>query len=258
MKLKYLQYLFLAGFFILSYCAEAQINNESQGNAFYLNINNVGSEVYHIQDEYLSLQYTDNYGEEDLIYLRIYNWKQEELASYQLHKTYGINYFNVPLKPHLQSIGIGEVFSGVLEDESGYKHKFFARKALPPKLAEPGVEIYVNPIALDCEGVDPFLVEFYGMIEGGKPPFTVNWYVMNKEKDGLLNQPLEEIIKRPGHTSVIQVDSKPDYYVLLNVLDGCGNEMQRVVHMTCKDALKKINTIFIEKLPSNSGLMEKP
>src|SRR5207244_1598887 len=68
-------------------------------------------------------------------------------------------------------------------------------------------DIVVKPMYLQCGNPsNGNLVEFYGMIDGGKAPYQLSWYVLNKERTDFLYQPRQAALKRPGYTSSIDVD----------------------------------------------------
>lgn len=216
---------------------------------FYFNINTALPTVIHeVQDEHLHLQYHDRYGQQAEITLHVYDWKHEAAATFQLSKTYGLNYYSIGLASFYGAWKEGEIYTFALEDESQHTYTLYVRKVGPPKKEKPAVNIFVNPVHLECSALTGNVVEFYGGISGGKPPYKVSWYVMNEHRTDFLYQPREEVIERPGNTMVIRVDKNPDYYVMLQVRDACGNEEKQMVNLLCEDGKKQIHTLFVEPL----------
>lgn len=216
---------------------------------YYLDLNNAdGKTVQTLQDEYLYIQYHDRHGSQPELALHIYNWKHEQVAAYALSKTFGLNHYTITLSNVFPAWKEGEVYSIEATDEARQKYSMPVRKIAPPENAPPEVSIFVNPIHIACADPAGNTVEFYGKIAGGKAPYTVAWYILNDARTGFLYQPREEVIKRPGNTMVVRVDKNPDYYVMLEVKDACGNQQRRMVNLVCEDEKKKINTVFLESI----------
>lgn len=226
-------------------------------NSYYIDINQAQlSNVFEIQDGLLSLQYHDKHGRSKNLALKVYNWKREVVAQFELQKTYGQNYFNIQLDNDMV-LENDRLYSCEISNEVGNTHTVLFKPVAPIKNDPPFVNILINPIHFKCD--DPSgnnIAEFYGEIKNGKPPYTVNWYVMNNTRTDFLYQPKNEIIPRPGFTSVIHVDKDPEYYVLLLVKDACGAENRQMVHLICEDKNKKINTIFVEPLRTLPGIIK--
>jgi hypothetical protein len=206
--------------------------------------------VYEIQDETLSLQYNDAYGKWKDIPLKIYNWKREPVTTLSLDKAYGLNSFVIDLKSVHDSWELNTIYTCELTDETGRRYSLPIRLTMPPKPKDPEVNILVNPLNIECNGLSEDVVEFYGEIKGGKAPYTVTWFILNNARTDFLYQPREQILSAAGKTSVITVDQNPDYYVVLFVKDACGGFQQKVVNLVCEERRKKINTIFAEELAS--------
>jgi hypothetical protein len=221
--------------------------------SYYLDVNSNSNTTYELYDGLLSLKYYDAYGSLKSVPLKVYNWKHEEIAIYQLSKSYGLNYFRVSLGNVFTSWKENEVYTFEVSDEAGTPYQFMIKKVAPPSKEKPKVNISVDPQHVDCKGLTSSVVNFYGEISEGKAPYKVNWYILNKDRTEFLYQPRQEIIETAGTTPVARVDAKPDYYVMLYVKDACGNEQKQMVQLTCQSNKKKINTIFVEpikELPS--------
>ena len=227
-------------------------NDDQSGNSvapYYVDFNSAEKTfIYDLRGDYLHVQYNDIYGKEKSIPISIFNWKRELVAQIMVDKQFGLNYFDIKLKEHAIQFNINETYVCQLTDEVGKKYEVNI-KYLPLVKRIITAGIFVRPMYLQCD--DPTegnLVEFYGNIEGGKAPYTINWYVMNKQRTDFLYQPKLVTMKRPGYTSSIQVDKSPEYFVLLYVKDACGNEQTSTVQMTCEGNKKKINTVFLQPL----------
>jgi len=243
------QRLFLG---LLTFCCTASAygqEEEIEKTPYYININSRRvDEVYEVRDYLLSFEYNDRFGQWQNIAFGIYNWKRERVASMSLAKTYGVNYYNIRLDELFSGWVIGDLYVAELTDESGKRYQISLRPVERPLKTPPAVAILVNPLELQCDHVSPSNVEFVGDITGGKTPYRIQWVVLNNERTGLLYQPLEEIIRNDGSTSVITVDKSPDYHVLLEVKDACDNIVRRQVHMVCDAQTRKISTVFVEPL----------
>ena len=230
----------------------AQKLQDENGNTvapYYLDFNAIDKNVIlDVRGEYLHIQYYDALGKAANLPFGIYNWKGEQMAQLSIHKEFGLNHFDVNLKQYGIKLPVNGIYTAQLVDEAGKKYEVSIRY-LPPLKKEITVGIFVKPIQVQCD--DPSggnLVEFYGEVGGGKAPFQVNWYVMNKNRTDFMYQPKELTIDRPGLVSSIQVDKSPEYYVLLYVKDACGNEQTSTVQVVCEGNKKKFNTIFFNWL----------
>ena len=77
----------------------AQVNLELQTKKpFYINANSaLNSQIYDIQDGFLSIEYLDNIGKAKEIILKIYDWKMQALGNYALDKSLGLNHYSFDL-----------------------------------------------------------------------------------------------------------------------------------------------------------------
>jgi hypothetical protein len=219
---------------------------------YYIDINqSEKSDVYEIQDGFLSLQYHDNVGRQKQIDLKIYNWKLELVATFNLDKSYGLNNYNIDLKD-VAPLEDGLNYLCMLTDESGTKHEWNIRET-PVNKSELQVGIFVNPLSVECSGAEGNLIEYYGQITQGRGPYAVRWYVLNEARTDFLYQPKEDQLKDPGKTSVVEVDQAPSYYVVMDVTDACGATGRKMIFMTCEENKNTINTVFVEPLQLPPG-----
>jgi hypothetical protein len=218
---------------------------------YYVNINSIAEgTILDIQDYMLHLEYFDSYGTAKEFLFRIYNQERKQMATLRLDKTYGLNHYSVQLDKVASGWELNNVYVGEFKCENGTVYKVPIRIVEAPMKELPSVSILVNPIRMDCKNLEQNLVEFYGNVEGGRPPYKISWFVLNASRTDFLYQPKEDIVRLAGKTSFITVDKNPEYYVVLYVIDACGNEKKQIVNMTCEDNKKKINTIFVEELDS--------
>jgi hypothetical protein len=244
-------YILILAVAVLGYAFTATAQEDFKKTPYYISLNDAdGNRVHEISNETLSLQYSDAYGKWNDIPLKIYNWKREPITTLNLDKAFGLNSFVIDLKSVHSDWELNTIYTCELIDESGRKYSLPIRLVPPPETKDPEVSIFVNPLNIECNGLSEDVVEFYGEIKGGKAPYTVSWFILNSARADFLYQPLEEIIKMSGKTSVVTVDQNPDYYVVLFVKDACGGSQQKVVNLVCEERRKKINTIFVEELAS--------
>jgi len=228
---------------------------EDKAVPYYIDLNSArADQIYTAQVDIMGIKYTDGYGRWSDLPIVIYNWKQEKVAGVSLEKTFGVNYYSLKLSDIYDGWEFGKVYRCELADESGKKYVLPIKPINPPEKKGPDIDLVVNPISLDCDAIAKNLVEFYGEIKGGKAPYKVDWFVLNDARTDFLYQPKEERILQAGTTAYIQVDRDLDYYVLLYVQDACGSIKKKMVHMTCEERKKKINTIFLE--PMNDELIK--
>jgi hypothetical protein len=218
-----------------------------QKTPYYIDVTNVEkSSVFDIQEGALSIQYHDRIGQTKQIPLTIYSWKLETIGSFNLDKTFGINNYTIDLNQKLSGLEDNTIYFCILLDEQGNKHEWSFRNIPTVKSEDLNVDIIINPKRLTCSEGSGNLVEFYGKISEGKPPYSIRWYVMNEGKSDFLYQPKEDIINSSGKTAVIQVDKTPAYYVVMDVTDACGTNTKKMVYLNCRKDKKKISTIFVE------------
>lgn len=204
------------------------------------------NKVYEVQHELMNLKYHDPYGTSAELALTIYNWKREVVASLSLDKQVGLNYFNVRLKEVYAGWEFEKPYTCELKDDVNKKYEWKIRLIEAPEVNAPEVDLLVNPLKMKCSDLAENKVEFYGEIKGGKAPYAVSWYVMNNNRTDFLYKPSEATLNAAGKTTMIEVNSIPDYFVLLYVKDACGNHRQKMVHLVCEQKKKRISTLFVE------------
>jgi hypothetical protein len=245
-------------FLVITVRGFAQLLQDKQGDEitpYYIDFNAAKrSELKDLRGDYLHVQYYDSYGQAGFISLTIKDWQGRIVTQLSLNKTFGLNHFDIRFSDHGFSLAENEIYSFQIEDEKGKKYEAFVRY-LPPVKNEVTVNIMVKPVLLLCnDALGGNLTEFFGSIEGGKAPYSVSWYVMNKGRTDFLYQPRQLVVARPDEVSSIVVDKSPEYFVMLYVKDACGNEQKSMVQVTCEQNQKKINTVFLDILPAPGGL----
>ncbi|HTF21017.1 MAG TPA: hypothetical protein VK658_23240 [Chryseolinea sp.] len=242
----------LLGFILLICNTSGQVFGQLQdeterANPFYIDLNYSTTKVFEIQEGLLSIRYDDKIAKENSLLLTIYNWKREVVATYNLAKVFGPNYFNIKLEKDM-TLEIGKSYVCEATNEANQHFKAYFRPIEPVNTTPPTVGVLVNPISVNCDDPDGNVVEFYGDIKGGRAPYTVSWYLLNDTRTAFIYQPRNEMIQRPGSTTIIRVDKRPAYYVMLLVKDACGVERKQMVLLTCSDEENKINTVFVEPI----------
>jgi hypothetical protein len=218
---------------------------------YYVNLNQTEVGIVHeISDSRLHLEYYDAYGTAKEFLFRIYDWKRSLVTTLKMDKSFGQNNYSIKLDEVYTGWELNKTYTGELKDEAGTLYKLPLRLVPPPIKDDPYVNIMVNPLEVGCTDLSQSLVEFYGDVQGGKAPYTVSWFVLNKHRTDFLYQPKEETVYSQGKASVIRVDKNPEYYVVFYVKDACGNEQKKIVNLVCEKKKKKINTIFVEELTS--------
>lgn len=225
--------------------------------SYYIDLNTASTSIVReVQGQKLSIRYNDRYGEWNEMPLKIYNWKQEEVARLSVTKEAGLNYYNIDLNEVYSEWEPGLTYSCVATDENSRQYKLLFRLVGVVEREDPELGIFVNPVSFDCRKRSSSVIEYYGEIYGGKAPYEVTWYVVNDRQTNLLYQPRKETILKPGSTPVVTVDAIPGYYVMMKVKDACGSEQRQMVRLECEDRTKKINTLFVQPLsevPSKTG-----
>ena len=204
--------------------------------------------VYDLYGDILSLRFDDVYGQEPGMILDIYDWKRDKLANLLLDKRFGINHYSVDLKKIGGTFMPGNVYSIEVSDDRGNLHRAWVKPIEDEDTTGPGLNLFVNPLQVECSKGSESTMEFYAHIEGGRAPFQVYWYFLNENRNSLLYQPVEQFVDKPGSTPKVTVDQPLSYHVLLLVKDICGNEKQQAVQLACDQGQQKVNTLFVEPL----------
>jgi hypothetical protein len=215
---------------------------------YYVNLNNVreGS-IHQVSDFKLNIEYHDVYGTAKEFLFKIYDQQRIVVATLRMDKTAGLNHYSVQLDDVYKGWQQDHVYIGEMKDEDDNLHVLPIRIVAPPELPDPVVNIIANPLKIGCDDLTQSLMEFYGEIKGGRAPYKVNWYVLNKTRTDFLYQPKEELIELAGKTSKIMVDRNPEYNVVLYVKDACGKEDKQILNLDCGKDKEKINTVFVEE-----------
>jgi hypothetical protein len=243
---RYFSGVLLLFFACSSYAQELDLKRKT---SHYIDVNKVEkTDVFEIVDGILSLQYQDNFGQSKDFELKVYTWQMKPAAIFSLDKSFGLNNYNIDLNNNF-ALEADMSYLCQLKNENGDLYEWYIR-ASSKKTPDLTLSIIVNPLQLNCKGIDGNLVEFFGLVSDGRPPFTIRWYVMNSAKSDFLYQPKEETVKELGKTAAIQVDKAPSYYVVFDVTDACGLTGRKMVFMQCDDTKKGVNTLFVEPLPN--------
>ncbi|MBL3655114.1 hypothetical protein [Fulvivirga sediminis] len=210
---------------------------------YYIDLNNSDpSKVYQIIDGECHIKYFDKEGKDDFLNVTVFNWKHEKVANYSFGKTYGLNHYLVKMDWLVPN----QIYFIEAIAEGGQSFQMVIQGTEKLKLPLPHAEIIVNPLALSCEPEADSSVEYYVDISGGRSPYEAQWYVMDEHMVKLLYQPRKEIINEEGKGMMVVVDKSPSYHVLLKLTDACGNELKRMVSISCGEKDKVFHSIFVE------------
>lgn len=215
---------------------------------YYIDMKSGSKEVNAIDRGFINLLYQDKTGDKNPLELKVFGWEGNEVAQYSLSKSYGSNYYTISLKDYYEEWQIGEVYRFVVADKKAGKFTIVVRKTETNKENPPMPDILVNPINLDCDGLEGSTMDFYGAISGGKPPYKISWFIMDESRANLLYQPQEETIENVGNTSTIRVDINPEYHVMLSVIDACGNEGEQILNIKCPEGKTRISSLFFSPI----------
>lgn len=210
----------------------------------YIDINNAGTSMYEFVGNVISLQFYDAYGVREELPIVVSSSGSGVRKTLRLFKEHGVNHFGIDLSKHF-SFHVNDIFSFAMEDDKGEVYRWYARSVEAPK-TNLNAEILVNVKSVQCGQELGNLVEFYGEIAGGSPPYEVNWYVVDEARTQFLYQPRTVSVPGSDVTPVLIVDKKPVYMVLMTVIDRCGTFARKMIIMRCEDPGKNASTIFIE------------
>lgn len=245
-----LVFFFLVGFAMIAH-SRAIESSGRDSTCFHININRINElkSVEFIHPD-ICLDFYDSYGIKDTLDLFLYDWRGNLLSHPRLKKSYGNNSYSINLNQYNIEAG-KEAYRLKVFNDAGKKYILYFKLLPPPEKPDPIVDIFVNPVELQCEEPTGNLIEFYGTIDGGKAPYNVSWVIMNEGQTSLLYQPRRLTISKPGYTPSIQINKSPSYAVMLHVTDACGNDGQQIVNIQCKPDIEKSNNLFIELLPDS-------
>ena len=204
--------------------------------------------VYELRGDMLSLRFDDVYGQQPDMIMDIYDWKRNKLTNLLLDKSFGINHYSVDLKKIGGPFVPGHVYSFEVNDDSGNLYRAWIKPMEGEDTPGPALNLFVNPLEVECTKGGESTLEFYAHIKGGRAPFQVYWYFLNENRNNLLYQPVEQFLYKPGSTPKVTIDQPLSYHVLLLVKDICGNEKQQAMQGACDQSQQKVNTLFVEPL----------
>ncbi|MFM7858941.1 MAG: hypothetical protein ACKO96_45200 [Flammeovirgaceae bacterium] len=221
----------------------------------YINLNDAPRQkVYEIYEKKLGLEYHDHFGQWKEVPLTIKNWKNEIVVQMKLEKSFGLNHHLINLDNYSSKWELNKIYFIEMLFEQNEKIELQFKLVENLVKTPPSIDVVVNPVQFSCDLQSSKLIEFYGVVSGGRAPYTVQWYILNSAKNDFLYQPKQEIIST-GKTSLIKVDKSPSYYVVIYVMDACGGLEKKMVYVACDNSKNKINTIFVE--PLNKSLIDQ-
>lgn len=237
--------IFLVCFWI-GFAAHAQ-DPGSEKASYYIDLNSSSESTVHVvHDEMLAFQYHDAIGQSPNLLVTVRDWQGSIVSRLVLQKTFGLNYYSVPLASLQNATGM--VYQCETTTEAGRKLCFYFKKELPAK-QELEVSITTDAVNLQCEQPRRGILDFIGSVAQGKLPYTASWFVLTNDQTDLLFLPLEQHLDKQGMLPTLTVDHAPDYYVMLFITDACGNQGKQMVHVVCENGHKRYDTIFLENLP---------
>jgi hypothetical protein len=230
-----------------SFGGDAQNSDRQKVTCYYLSLkSNENRMMTKIPDYRLCLEYQSNNPKQKYLDLYFYDWKQQEVGTHQEVIAYGINSFSLDLL----TIGVSEPEDiYILKYSDGYGNlQTLPFKIIPSEQKAPEVEIQIQPVSMPCKEPTGHLVELYGRIYGGKPPYTVDWQVLAEDGQTPLYQPRREYLEKAGFTPMVNVEAAPVYYVSFSVKDACGETNEQIVSISCEEELQKNHSVFIKNI----------
>lgn len=205
-------------------------------------------EIHEIEGNLIRLNFSDRYGKKPTFGLEVLDWKSEKVVEMTLDKQYGDNHYDMDLDKLGIAFEYGKVYSFQAYNDLNRKYITHFRMPEPVESEVPTVEILVDPISMDCENPSESLVELVGKIEGGRGPYTVEWEVTDEFRQKALYVPRRDKVPKSGITPVIQLDTAPNYSVLVKVTDACGMEAENRIYFVCDKEGKSPNTLFFHSV----------
>lgn len=242
--------LFLIGLLALAGGRATAQTAAADSSCSYVNVNQLyPHKVLELHRAVVCFEYEDLYGRDSTLQMTFYDWRRKQIAALKVPKHYGKNAYSL----NLQQLGLaynGEHFTLEVINETGRPMESVFKLVPPPDMPDPEVEIFVNPVSLQCGAPKGNLIDFYGKIKGGKAPYEVEWTVTNGAQSSLLYRPGKVTVREPGTTPAVQVDHTPSYYVQLLVTDACGSQGRQIVHVRCQNQEDKANSLLFQPVPS--------
>ena len=199
-------------------------------------------QVHKIYENYLNISCSRKFSKEKYSLATLYNWEREEVARLAFDLNKQVNNYLIDLF----SLGINWELdvTYTLEFDRGFRPSDYIQFSLnlPPEKLAPQLEIVPNPLEISCDDISIF--EFYGNINGGKPPYDVLWAVMG-ENEELLTAPVEVHLEERDDVPKITVEEKMGFTVVLAVEDACGSFEEIELKLNCEDD-ELTDTIFLE------------
>ena len=209
------------------------------------------SQVFEIKDNVMGILYLDGGSSSGEISMKIYTWDNKLTGNFLLDKNPGQNQYTIDLNEINLSLNTKEIYTCRLINGLGNEYTWYIKGVIPKKKVI-DADIRVNTVKLTCNQDFGNLMEFYGVIKGAVAPYSISWFVMDTGRNSFLFQPKNDIVEKSGKVSMIEVDKKPGYYVVMDVTDACGNNTKKMVYVSCQETKKKINSIFAEPIIINN------
>lgn len=224
----------------------AQATSTYDAPAYYMDLApGNGHAVHVLSEQQLNLKYEDPYGMTDYLTVQLFDWEQKLMETYQLDKSFGINYYAI----EMPSLEPDKLYYLKANNEMGQSYQISFRYRENQQTNMPEVAIHVNPVKMACDQeAGKTQVEFYATIKGGRGPYEMHWYVLDESMQSLLYQPRIEKLKDASKGMMITVAEWPDYYVLLQVDDQCGNTTRNMVEVTCQNEKQVYHSVVLEPL----------
>jgi hypothetical protein len=116
----------------------------------------------------------------------------------------------------------------------------------------PEASIHYNVLSISCESEAGNVVDYYGNILSGVPPFNYMWLVYKEPADDKpLYQPVVGTLANSGNIPGITVDRHLGYTVVFAIRDMCGNYTEKRLDVECGNNFHYGNTIFLQTTPTN-------
>jgi hypothetical protein len=219
---------------------------------YYIDVNQANnSVVYEVRNNVMGIVFNDGIGQSKDIRLEIIKWNSKVVGNFVLDKIPGQNQYTIDMANLNEPFEAKGTYTCKMTDEVGNRYLWYISNAVNKKM-EIDASIEIKTVALRCGEEFGNLVEFYSVVKNAATPYSVSWYVLDEAKADFLSQPKNEIVLEKGKTSMIEVDDRPSYYVVMDVTDACGNNTKKMVYITCEEGKKKIHSIFVEPLKNNT------
>ncbi len=207
------------------------IDNEVFAEKYHIDINDLEAEwpkVHYIGEGPLAFSFEETGSEsEGHLSYTLKDWKKKTVGTGRLPKKMGPNHYDIAIE------NLAEKTTYQLQIKTGDRaYDLLFRKEDFPPLSN--VDIRIGEGDIDC-GQGSRMV-YKGSFAGGRPPYSAVWNISTDRAGAESLIPMKtKIVNGAQELDELEVIGLADYYVHLDITDGCGEVQRQTAYVTCSE-----------------------